>query len=59
MSMIIFFGGLALGFLLGWVFLALLTMASINRQKDRLYDDRLYNEDLVPKTGQLHPQGPQ
>lgn len=59
MSIIIFFGGLALGFLLGWVFMALLTMASMNRVKDRLYNDRLYNEDLVSKTVQLHPQGPQ
>ena len=32
MIIIIFFGGLALGFFLGWVFMALLSRACLNRE---------------------------
>lgn len=38
MATIIFFGGLVTGFLIGWIGLALLTMASLkNRETDLAY----------------------
>ncbi len=38
MSIAIFFGGLVLGFLIGWVFMVLLTMATIRNRKSQFPD---------------------
>lgn len=48
MTIIIFFGGLLLGFLIGWVFMAILSMVSMNRQEKGLYEEALISKGVIP-----------
>lgn len=43
MTEMIFFGGLVMGFLIGWIGLALLTMSSLHNRKGILADEDSQN----------------
>jgi hypothetical protein len=45
MTGMIFFGGLVLGFLIGWIGLALLTMSSLNNREQELEAGSLSEEN--------------
>ena len=53
MTIVIFFGGLVAGFLIGWIGMALLTMSSLKNQEDDLGENLVYHE-LTP----AHEEGP-
>ncbi len=48
MTILIFFGGLVAGFLIGWISLALLTLASRKNQEEKSFYDELMGS---------HPEG--
>jgi hypothetical protein len=43
MTGMVFFGGLVLGFLIGWIGLACLTMSSMNNRHQELMDEDIHN----------------
>lgn len=45
MTGIIFFGGLVLGFLIGWIGLAILTMSSLGNQRRELAEQTASSEN--------------
>ena len=51
MTIIIFFGGLLLGFLIGWVFMAILSLVSMNRQEKGSYEEALISILSAGRTG--------